>query len=112
VVLTDESDLVTSDHVLVETWLLLRHRLGRAAAETFWDGIRAGLATLECVGPLDLEAAHAIGEQFEDQDFSLVDRTSFALMQRLGIERAATLDAHFSVYRYGRRREKAFIVVH
>jgi predicted nucleic acid-binding protein len=97
--------------VLVETWLLLRYRLGRAAAEGFWDGIRSGLAALEMVGPADLEIAHAAGADFEDQDFSLVDRTSFGVMQRLGIERAASLDAHFAVFRYGRGRDRAFVVV-
>jgi predicted nucleic acid-binding protein len=110
-VLTGEAELVTSDHVLVETWILLRHRLGRRAAETFWDAIRSGLAVLEVVNPSDLEIAHSIGLEFEDQDFSLVDRTSFALMQRLGLERVASLDADFAVFRYGRRRAKAFVVL-
>jgi uncharacterized protein len=109
--LIDDPDLVTSDHVLVETWLLLRHRLGRATAEAFWDRIRSGLAALEAVGPADLEIAHSIGRDFDDQYFSLVDRTSFALMQRLGLERAASLDTDFRVFRYGRRRHKAFVVV-
>ena len=31
--LTEEKDLVTSDHVLGETWVLLRRRLHREAAE-------------------------------------------------------------------------------
>jgi predicted nucleic acid-binding protein len=39
--------LVTSDHVLLETWLLLRHRIHRAAAESFWDGLRGGIAHIE-----------------------------------------------------------------
>lgn len=108
--LVDAGDLVTSDHVLAETWILLRHRLGRAAAERFWEGLRGGVARVEMVGAADLEAAWAIGEAFPDQDFSLVDRTSFAVMRRLGLTSAVTLDADFSVYRYGRRRERAFRV--
>ena len=103
-------DLITTDHVLAETWTLLRHRVGRTAAEHFWDGLRAGVARIEMVGAPDLEAAWVIGEAFPDQDFSLVDRTSFAVMLRLGVETAITLDSDFSVYRFGRRRERAFSV--
>ena len=103
--------LVTSDHVLAESWLLLRHRLGRPAANAFWEAIRAGASAVEHVGPADLEVAWTIAAVFEDQDFSLVDMTSFAVMQRIGVLRAATLDDDFAIYRFGRRRERAFEVV-
>lgn len=39
-VLSTGEILVTTDHVLVETWLLLRHRLTQEAAERFWNGLR------------------------------------------------------------------------
>lgn len=103
--------LVTSDHVLVEAWLLLRHRIGRPAAEAFWEGLRSGGARIEPVGPGDLEAAWAIGEQFPDQDFSIVDRTSFAIMQRLGVHLVASFDDDFAIYRFGPHRGRAFEVV-
>jgi predicted nucleic acid-binding protein len=103
--------LVGTDHVLVETWLLLRHRLGRNAAETFWDGLRSGVALIEPVTAGDLEVAWTIGRSFSDQDFSLVDRTSFAVMHRLGIERAASFDRDFLLYRFGPGRRRAFHVV-
>ncbi len=110
-VLSAGEPLVTTDHVLVESWLLLRHRLGRKAAETFWDGLRRGVAIVEPVCAADLETAWAIGEEFDDQDFSIVDRTSFAVMQRLGLERAAAFDDDFAIFRYGPRRRRAFEVV-
>ena len=103
--------LVTTDHVLVETWTLLRWRLHREAAEAFWQGLRGGVAALEPVGPADLQAAWTIGRDFADQDFSLVDRTSFAVMERLGVERAAAFDDDFAVYRWGPRRRRAFEVI-
>lgn len=103
--------LVTSDHVLVETWLLLHHRIHRQAAEGFWGSLRAGVAVLEPVTPADLEAAWATGRDFSDQDFSIADRTSFAVMRRLGIRRVATLDDDFAVYRFGPGRQQAFEVV-
>ena len=59
----------------------------------------------------DMESAWAIGLRFPDQDFSIVDRTSFAVMERLGIRRVATFDDHFAIYRYGRDRRKSFEVV-
>jgi len=110
-ILSTGDALVTTDHVLVETWTLLRWRIGREAAEGFWEAIRTGVATLETVGPADLQAAWTTGRDFPDQDFSLVDRTSFAAMERLGLQRAATFDDDFAVYRYGASRTKAFEVV-
>jgi len=97
--------------VLVECWLLLRHRLGRTSAEAFWGGLRSGAGRVEPVVAADLDVAWGIGERFADQDFSLVGRTSFAVMHRLGLTRAATLDDDFAIYRYGKRRERAFEVV-
>ena len=103
--------LVTTDHVLVETWTLLRHRLGRLAAERFWDGMRSGVAMLEPAGVADLEAAWQIGVAWRDRDFSLVDRTSFAVMRRLGIERAASFDEHFAIFRFGPQNRRAFTIL-
>jgi predicted nucleic acid-binding protein len=98
-------------HVLIECWRLLNSRVHRLAAENFWRGIRRGIATLEKVNMADLETAWVIGEAFPDQDFSIVDRTSFAAMERLGITRVASFDNHFAVYRYGRNRDRAFEVL-
>jgi predicted nucleic acid-binding protein len=110
-VLKAEESLVTSDHVLVETWVLVRHRLGRTAAERFWGGLRAGAAEVEPVTAGDLAVAWAVAESFPDQDFSIVDRTSFAVMQRLGLRRVASFDDDFSVFRFGRARRQAFEVL-
>jgi predicted nucleic acid-binding protein len=110
-VLAAGEDLFTSDHVLVETWLLLRHRLGRDAAERFWEGLRAGAAEIEPVGAADLEVASRVAEGFPDQDFSIVDRSSFAVMLRLGVRRVASFDEDFAVFRFGKGRRQAFEVV-
>jgi predicted nucleic acid-binding protein len=110
-VLATGEPLITTDHVLVETWTLIRHRIRRQAAERFWEGLRGGVAVVELVGPADLEAAWQIGVSYRDQDFSVVDRTSFAVMRRLGIERAASLDDHFAIFRFGPNRRRAFTIV-
>ena len=110
-ILSGGEALVTTDHILVETWTLLRWRIHRGAAEAFWQGLRKGVAQLETVGPADLQAAWTMGSSFPDQDFSLVDRTSFAVMERLGLERAASFHRDFAVYRWGPDRQRAFEVL-
>lgn len=103
--------LVTTDYVLVETWRLAAHRLGFDVAERFWHGVRTGNVRLEGVGPVDRETAWAIGRRYTDQHFSLVDRASFAVMERLGVREVASFDADFAIYRYGATSEAAFTIV-
>jgi predicted nucleic acid-binding protein len=111
VILKSGEALVTSDHVLIETWTLLHHKLDSKAAERFWEGLRSGIAVMEAVIVADLEVAWDIGVSWRDQDFSIVDRTSFAVMLRLGIDRVASFDAHFSVFRFGPKRRQSFHVI-
>ncbi len=103
--------LVTTDYVLVETWRLAAHRLGFGVAERFWGSVRRGRARLEAVLPTDREVAWEIGRRYEDQRFSLVDRTSFAVMERLGLRRVAAFDNDFAVYRFGSGATDAFEVL-
>lgn len=111
-ILFDElTPLITTDHVLLETWLLLRHRIHRSAADRFWGGLRSGVADLEIVLHSDLEVAWRIGEAFPDQDFSITHRTSFAVMERLGLRRVAAFDDDFVVYRFGNRLRERFTVL-
>jgi predicted nucleic acid-binding protein len=39
--------LVTTDHVVVETWLLLTSRYRREAAEVFWNGCNGASSKLK-----------------------------------------------------------------
>jgi len=91
--------------------MLPRHCIRRRGAERLLQALRQGVAAVEPVGSADLETAWAIGQAYPDQDFSLVDRTSFAVMLRLGIRRVATPDNHFAVYRYGPHQRNAFEIV-
>lgn len=109
--LSSGEPLVTSDHVLVETWTLIRYRIHRPAAERFWDMMRGRVSRVEPIGTADLEAAWQIGASWRDHDFSMVDRTSFAVMRRLGIERAASFDSDFAIFRFGPNRRRAFTIL-
>jgi uncharacterized protein len=109
--LANISDPLLTDHVLIESWRLVNSKIHRKAAEGFWFGIRSGVAELERVTASDLDIAWAIGESFPDQNFSIVDRTSFAVMERLGVTQAASFDDHFAIYRYGSKRDRAFEIL-
>ncbi|MCY3805577.1 MAG: PIN domain-containing protein [bacterium] len=102
--------LLSSDHVLHETWAVMRHRHGFRDAETLAGAVRSGIARIEVSGLADLEVAAAIGASFLDQDFSLSVRTSWAVMERLGVHEAVSLDRDFRVYRFGPGRRRAFSV--
>ncbi len=105
-------DLVTSDYVFVESWCLIRARLGRSAAMQFWDAMQSNVVKTYGVSSADLAYARTIASSWQDQDFSLIDCTSFALMERLRVDEALAFDNHFRVYRYGVRRRRAFRIVH
>lgn len=104
-------DLTTTDHVIVETWCLMNARLGRACAMRFWDALSGGVVKVLGVGSADLQRARRIVRDFPDQPFSLVDCTSFAVMERLGIGDAFAFDSHFRVFRHGPRHGRAFRVL-
>lgn len=99
--------LITSDLVVSETWTLVSAHLGRRAALRFWETMRVTRTPIVTLEPVDLEAAWRIVHAFRDQDFSFTDCTSFAVMERLGIDEAFAFDAHFLVYRFGPRRQRA-----
>ncbi len=97
--------------MVVETWLLIRARLGRPAALRFWDAVGRGPVKVMGVGSADLGRGREIADEWPDQDFSLIDCTSFALMERTRITRAFAFDGHFRSYRFGERRRRAFEVL-
>lgn len=103
-------ELITSDHILIETWYLATSRLGRDVAETLIDRIRNGIASVENTLLSDLEVASSIRLAFPDQDFSIVDRTSWSAMLRLGVHEAVAFDRDYSIFRFGRDRRQAFTV--
>jgi len=88
--------LVTSNFVFDETVTLCLHRLGRDTALTVGDELLAG-ETVDYVRTTvgDESSAWQLFRQREDKAYSFTDCTSFVLMRRLRIDRAAALDDDF-----------------
>ncbi len=104
-------NLVTTDYVLLECWFLIGSHLGRKKAIRFWDGLRSGIVDMINVNMQALNQAREIIDRFPDQAFSLVDASSFTVMEREGIKTVFTFDSHFRVYRFGKDKRRYFEVV-
>ena len=90
--------LVTTNLVIAEAHILLRRRLGQSAAMAFLDSLHQS-AHVEIVYPgmeHELEAIRIL-KQFQDQDFSLTDAISFAVMRKSKITEAFSFDHHFVI---------------
>ena len=95
--------LVTTNVVVGETYTLIRMRHGYDAAWRFIGSLdRTRRLARHHVTP-DIEAqAYLILRQYEDQDFSYEDATSFAFMRWAGITEAFAFDAHFATAGFSR----------
>lgn len=111
VIFRDNPQLVTTDHVAVETYLLMASRLSERAARSFWSALEMGHAGMALVSREDMSRGFQIQNAFADQSFSMVDCTSFAVMNRLNLTRVVSFDTDFLIYRYGTGRERAFDVL-
>ena len=90
--------VVTTNLVIAETHALLLRRTGQEPALTFVKTVRLA-PNLVVWADADLEAVALSNwlERYDDQDFSLTDAVSFAVMRERRIEEALTLDHHFTV---------------
>ena len=102
--------LVTSDLVLAELWNLVTARTNHSVANRTVAAIASGVARIESTTAADFEAAQAMLAHYPDQAFSLTDRTSWALMERLAITQALAFYADFRIHRYGPHKTQAFTV--
>lgn len=92
----ERAALITSGHVLLEAYVLVHSRTGRAGLVRFRDAIARSrwLTTLAVAAAQEAEAWRTI-ESHADKEWSFVDATSFVLMRAAGITRAFAFDAHF-----------------
>jgi predicted nucleic acid-binding protein len=90
--------IVTTNLIVAETHALLLRRFGRYVALAFLREIRSEPnVVVESTREVEERARRDWLERYEDQDFSLADAVSFAVMSERRIAVALTLDHHFSV---------------
>jgi len=89
--------LITTNHVVGESYTLIRLRLGYVAAQRFLKNLEQTYRLQRVfVVESQEDAAFGLLRRYEDQDFSFVDATSFVVMRALGIRDAFTFDRHFA----------------
>jgi len=89
--------LVTTNHVVGETYTLLRVTRGYDAANRFLGSLERTARVERVFVEEDLERrAFALLERYRDHDFSFVDATSFAVMRAQRIRHAFAFDSHFA----------------
>jgi predicted nucleic acid-binding protein len=89
--------VVTTNHVVGETWTLLRRRAGHPAAIGFLDRLGA-LPDLDVVHVDDVIEAEAWRwlRSRPEREYSFVDATSFAVMRRRRMREALAFDGDFN----------------
>jgi uncharacterized protein len=89
--------LVTTNHVVGETYTLLRVTRGYDACRRFLQSLDQTTRLERIFLSQDLERrAFAILHRYRDHDFSFVDATSFAFMRVERIRHAFAFDSHFA----------------
>lgn len=89
--------LLTSNHVIGETWTLSRRRRGYAGAVEAIRAVRAvPTLTIVHVDPAEEQDAWRWLNRRGEREYSFVDATSFALMRRRRMREALAFDGDFS----------------
>jgi uncharacterized protein len=89
--------VIVSNHVVGETWTLLRRRAGLRAATGFLDRLaRLPNVSTVHVDPETEEEALRWLRSHDEREYSFVDATSFALMRRRRIREALAFDGDFA----------------
>jgi predicted nucleic acid-binding protein len=87
---------VTTNLVITEAHIAIRRAGGHATAVAFLRSLRQSSRLVRIHSDPEIEeAAEAILGQYVDQDFSLVDAVSFAVMRQRSITEAFAFDHHF-----------------
>lgn len=89
--------IITSNHVVGETWTLLRRRAGHDAGVGFLDRILK-LPSVEIEHVDEDTEADALRwlRRHDEREYSFVDATSFAVMRRRRIREALAFDGDFT----------------
>jgi uncharacterized protein len=94
--LRERRPLVTTNLVIAEAHAMIRRYSGHEAAIRFLDSMRQSGRLTKVYSDAGLEAeAEKLLRRYADQDFSLTDAVSFAVMRQRGITEAFAFDGHF-----------------
>lgn len=97
-VLRQWRQLITTNLVIAETYNLIRRRLGHAAGIQFLESLQKSPRLVKVYSNNVFETqAETILRRYADQDFSLTDAVSFAVMQDRKISEAFAFDYHFAL---------------
>ena len=89
-------ELITSNLVVAESYILILKGLGHDSAVAFLDKINSSPKIIRIYSNSDLEKeAEEILKKYRDQDFSYTDAVSFSIMKMQKIKRAFSFDKHF-----------------
>lgn len=92
----NHKNLITSNLVIAETYIVILKELGHGAAIDFLERIKASPRILKICSDENIEMeAEGILVKYMDQDFSYADAVSFVIMKRRKIRKAFSFDKHF-----------------
>jgi predicted nucleic acid-binding protein len=93
----DRGALLTTNHVVGETWTFARRREGHRLAVRFVDAILSSPSmTVHRVDERAEQEAWRWLRRHDEREYSFVDATSFAVMRRLRIREALAFDGDFT----------------
>jgi len=93
--------LLVTNFIIAEIYTLMLRKIGGDKAIEHLEKL-CNTAEIERVSEEDEKKAWQIILRYKDKDFSYVDATSFAVMERLGISDAFSFDEHFEQYSFNR----------
>ena len=92
------ASLLTSNFVIAETHALLLTRVSHDTATRFLNAIFTGATRIIRVREADETTTRDVIRHQVDKEYSYADATSFAIMSRLHIHDAFSLDQHFAQF--------------
>ena len=97
----DSSLLVSSNHVVGETWTFLRRRAGHHVAVRFLDALeQSPRVVLVHAGPDVEDEARCWLRRHDERVYSFVDAVSFEVMRRRRLREALAFDGDFTAAGY------------
>lgn len=93
----DLGSLLSTNHVVGETWTFLRRRADHAAAVAFLDAVeKSPRVVVVHVDEAIEDEARSWLRRHDEREYSFVDATSFAVMRHRRLTEALAFDGDFS----------------